>query len=418
MRRSSVLVLLFLFLGLGPGLPARAGAAPSLAVLPLQEEGRRDLGDISQTMTMCVTTAFTDEGRFQLVDPSQVQAALAGTPAPADPAPLGRRLGAQYVLAGTFLPESNLAKGTVTVTVTLRLVESAGGKVARYILETQEGPSLGSVVAGLSRKLAAKATPPALAPAPLAAVAVPAPAAVSAPATPAAVPVPVALPVPAAPTPAIAPAAPAPATAAPAAAPAPALAAVLAPTPAPAPAVASVPAPIPAPAAATAPTPAKAPAPGPTVRGRVLLVLREGRVNGVYYARNGLDRFGIKLDDMAFLLQILAAKLPGGAQPVFDTTTKGTATDFQLNSRLVKEQKPDAMAVLVLELKTKSAGVISFKTLVQASVEVNFIDPRTLEVISSRLVSSDFWKAKGVGQHLPQELRDELAAKMDTVQFP
>jgi hypothetical protein len=167
-----------------------------------------------------------------------------------------------------------------------------------------------------------------------------------------------------------------------------------------------------------APVPAATPAPAPTVRGRALLVLREGRVNGVYYARNGLDRFGIKLDDMAFLLKILAAKLPGGAQPVFDTATKGTATDFQLNSRLVKDQKPDAMAVLVLELKTKSAGVISFKTLVQASVEVNFIDPRTLEVISSRLVSSDFWKAKGVGQQLPQELRDELAAKMDTVQFP
>lgn len=125
MRRSSLLVLLFLFLALGPGLPAPAAAAPSLAVLPLQEEGRKDLGDISRTMTMCVTTAFTDEGRFQLVDPAQVQAALAGDPAlgSADPAALGRRVGSQYVLAGTFLPESNLASGTVTVTVTLRLME-------------------------------------------------------------------------------------------------------------------------------------------------------------------------------------------------------------------------------------------------------------------------------------------------------
>jgi hypothetical protein len=154
------------------------------------------------------------------------------------------------------------------------------------------------------------------------------------------------------------------------------------------------------------------------VRGKALLVLREGKVNGVYYQKNGLDRFGIKLDDLEFLLKILARKLPGGAQPVYDVGSKGPGTDFQLNSRLVKDQRPEAMAVLVLECKTKSAGVVSLKTLVQATVDVMFIDPRTLEVISTRQVSSDFWKAKGVGQQFPQELKDELGAKMETVEFP
>jgi TolB-like protein len=408
MRRSSLLVLLFLFLGLG--LPARAAAAPSLAVLPLQEEGRKDLGDISRTMTMCVTTAFTGEGRFQLVDPGQVQAALAGDPAQgsADPAALARRVGAQYALAGTFLPESNLARGTVTVTVTLRLVEAASGKVVRYLLETQEGPSLGGVVAGLSSKLSAKSTPPALA-APPVPVPVPAP---QPAATPLPAPQPVAAPVPMpavpAPVPAAKPASPAP-TAAPAPEPpAPATPLLLVPTIEPAPAPAAVP----------APKPAAAAAPRTPVRGKALLVLREGRVNGVYYQKNGLDRFGVKLEDLDFLLKILASKLPGGVQPVFDVGSKGPGTDFQLNSRLVKDQMPDAMAVLVLETKTKAAGILSLKHLVQASVEVMFLDPRTLEVISTRLVSSDFWKAKGVGQQFPQELKDELAAKMETVEFP
>lgn len=386
MRRSSMLVLPFLFLG-----TVLAAAAPTLAVLPLQEEGRKDLGDISQTMTMCVTTAFTAADRFSLVDPGQVQAAQAG--APADPAALGRRVGAQYVLAGTFLPESNLAKGTVTVTVTLRLVDAGSGKVARYLLESQEGPSLGSVVAALSRKLEAKATPPAVAPVP-----VPAPVAAAAP-VPA--PAPAAVPAPAA--------APAPVPAPPS------------PAPAPAPVLVPAPVPVPAPVAAPAPTPAPAPAaaaPHARLTGRTLLVLREGKVNGVYYEKNGLDRFGVKLEDFDYLLKALARKLPAGAQPVYDYGTKGAGTDFQANSRLVKEQRPEAMAVVTLECRSKSAGALSFKNLVQAQIEIVFVDPRSLEVLASRTLSTGFIKAKGMGQQFPQELKDELGAKIESVQFP
>jgi TolB-like protein len=410
-------LLLILGLAAGTGLPVRAAAAtPSLAVLPLQEEGRKDLGDISQTMTMCVTTAFTDGGGFRLVDPGQVQAALAGAQPPAvDPAALGRRVGAQYVLAGTYLPETNLAKGTVTVTVTLRLVESASGKVVRYLLESQDGPSLGSVVAALSRKLAAKATPPATA-APVPIPAVPPAASASAPAA--------AVPVPAAPSAAQAPApapSPAPAAQTPALAPAaqpaaPALAPALQPATPPVPA----PAPAPQPAAST-PVPAAAPsAPeaAPSWSGRTLLVLREGRVNDVYHLKNGLDRFGVKLEDFAFLLKALARKLPPGAEPAFDIGTKGPGTDFQQNSRLVKDHKPDAMAVLVLECRSKPAGLLSMKSLVQAEVEILFLDPRTLEVTGSKVIGTDFLKAKGIGQTFPQELKDQLAAKIETVTLP
>jgi TolB-like protein len=162
MRRVLLAVAAILLLGAGSGTRLLAQAQPpaglpSLAILPLKEEGRKDLGDLSDTLNMCVATAFGDSGGFRLVEPGKVQAALADLKLPAgpvDPAsvpPLGKRLGAQYVLMGSYLPETNLAKGAVTVTVTLRLTDAADGSVVKNILEVGEGSSLGGAVAALVR---------------------------------------------------------------------------------------------------------------------------------------------------------------------------------------------------------------------------------------------------------------------------
>src|SRR5208337_1321073 len=122
--------------------PAAAGTRPSLAILPLKEDGRKDLGDLSGTMNMCVATAFAECGAFRLVDQGQVAAALPALKLQGAEsldaraiADLGQRLGAKYLVMGSFLPESNLAKGTVTITVSPRMVDTGEGTVARHFQE-------------------------------------------------------------------------------------------------------------------------------------------------------------------------------------------------------------------------------------------------------------------------------------------
>ena len=70
MKWLSVAALLLL-LGLAPGgglqaQPAAQAARPALAILPLKEEGRRDLGDVSDSMNLVVANAFADSG-FRLL---------------------------------------------------------------------------------------------------------------------------------------------------------------------------------------------------------------------------------------------------------------------------------------------------------------------------------------------------------------
>ena len=409
MKRLSIAVLTLLLFGLSLGgrlLAQAPGARPSLAILPLKEEGRKNLGDVSETMNMLVANAFADSGAFLLVERSQVLAALpAGKRQGAETdrraaAELGRRLGAKYLLWGSYLPEYTLASGTVTVTMNLRLVNAADGKVVKSFQEVGEGASLGSVVALLTRKLSAKAAPETAAP-----VVVPAP--VAAAPAPAVVPVPVA----AAPAPAVVPAPQAaPVVPVPVAAPAPAAA--------PAPPVAAAPAVVPAPPVVAyrpdAVAPVEPSAPSPRRTAKVLMVLREGRINGVYYQKGGLARFGAKLEDFEFLVKSVAKLFPAEVAVTFDTGTRGFGDDATLNRALVRKYQPDTLVIVSVECNTKSKGylVLFSKSQIQAGAEIEFLAADTLEVLASRSVQTDFIQARGLSEAFPSELKDDLARRV------
>jgi hypothetical protein len=382
MKWLSVAALLLL-LGLAPGgglqaQPAARADRPALAILPLKEEGRRDLGDVSDSMNLVVANAFADSG-FRLLDrrPTAVPDPVPSGPALAD---LGRSLGARYLLVGSFLPEYNLARGTVTVTLSLRVVDSADGTTFRGFQEVASGASLGSVMAALTHQLADKTAGSGAAAVP---VVTPAPgsAAVAAPiATPA-------------PTPAPAPAA--------VAAPAPTPAALAAPAPTP------VPAPAPASAAVGAPVPVFAAGP----QGKVLLVLREGMINDVYYRNGGLGRLGVKLEDFRFLLDATARLFPSGTSVVYDLGGRGAADDLALNRELVQKYHPDHLVVLALGCRTRDEKrlLLLEKHMVQTELQMVVLDPESLAVLAARKVLSGYLEAKGLRETLPAGMKDQLA---------
>jgi TolB-like protein len=412
MKWLSVAALLLL-LGLAPGgglqaQPAAQAARPALAILPLKEEGRRDLGDVSDSMNLVVANAFADSG-FRLLErrPTAAPDPVPSGPALAD---LGRSLGARYLLEGSFLPEYNLARGTVTVTLSLRVVDSADGTTFRGFQEVASGASLGSVMAALTHQLADKTAGsgagavPAVTPAPeAAAAAVAAPAAgVAAVAAPA----PTAAPAPAAVATSLA--TPAPTSAAMAApAPTPVL------TPAPVPAVVAAPAPTPVLASAPAPAAMAAPVPvfaaGP--QGKVLLVLREGMINDIYYRNGGLGRLGVKLEDFRFLLDATARLFPSGTSVVYDLGGRGAADDLALNRELVQKYHPDHLVVLALGCRTRDERrmLLLEKHLVQTELQVVVLDPESLAVLAARMVLSGYLEAKGLRETLPASMKDQLA---------
>jgi TolB-like protein len=437
MKWLSVAALLLL-LGLAPGgglqaQSAASAARPTLAILPLKEEGRRDLGDVSDSMNLMVANVFSGSG-FRVVDrrPQAVPDPFPAGPALGD---LGRSLGARYLLAGSFLPEYNLARGTVTVTLSLRVVDSADGTAFRGFQEVASGPSLGSVMVALSQQLSAKLAGSAAAPVPVPApapapavwptpvpVPAPAPAVVPAPA-PASAPAPAVVPAPvpaSAPAPAVVPA-PVPASApAPAVVPAPAPAVVPAPAPAvvPAPAPAVVPAPapavVPAPAPAVVPAPVPVPALAPALQspqGTVLLVLREGMINDIYYRNGGLARFGVKLEDFRFLLEATARLFPARTSVVFDLGGRGAADDLALNRELVQKYHPDHLIVLALGCRTRVEKhlLLLEKHLVQAELQLDVLAPDSLAVLATRKVLSGYLEAKGMGETFPAGMKNQLA---------
>jgi len=376
MKWLSVAALLLLLLGLAPGgglqaQPAAQAARPALAILPLKEEGRRDLGDVSDSMNLVVANAFADSG-FRLLGrrPTAAPDPVPSGPALAD---LGRSLGARYLLVGSFLPEYNLARGTVTVTLSLRVVDSADGTTFRGFQEVASGASLGSVMAALTHQLADKTAGSGAAAVPVAASA-PAVAALAASvATPDSTPAAVAAP--AAPTPA----------------------AVAAPVPAPAP----------TPAAVTAPGSVFAAGP----QGRVLLVLREGMINDIYYRNGGLGRFGAKLEDFRFLLDATARLFPSGTSVVYDLGGRGAADDLALNRELVQKYHPDHLVVLALGCRTRDEKrlLLLEKHLVQTELQVDVLDPESLAVLATRKVLSGYLEAKGLRETLPASMKDQLA---------
>jgi len=375
MKWLSVAALLLL-LGLAPGgglqaQPAAQAARPALAILPLKEEGRRDLGDVSDSMNLVVANAFADSG-FRLLG-RRPTAAPDPVPSGSALADLGRSLGARYLLVGSFLPEYNLARGTVTVTLSLRVVDSADGTTFRGFQEVASGASLGSVMAALTHQLADKTAGSGAAAVPVAASA-PAVAALAASvATPDSTPAAVAAP--AAPTPA----------------------AVAAPVPAPAP----------TPAAVTAPGSVFAAGP----QGRVLLVLREGMINDIYYRNGGLGRFGAKLEDFRFLLDATARLFPSGTSVVYDLGGRGAADDLALNRELVQKYHPDHLVVLALGCRTRDEKrlLLLEKHLVQTELQVDVLDPESLAVLATRKVLSGYLEAKGLRETLPASMKDQLA---------
>ena len=376
MKWLSVAALLLLLLGLAPGgglqaQPAAQAARPALAILPLKEEGRRDLGDVSDSMNLVVANAFADSG-FRLLG-RRPTAAPDPVPSGSALADLGRSLGARYLLVGSFLPEYNLARGTVTVTLSLRVVDSADGTTLRGFQEVASGASLGSVMAALTHQLADKTAGSGAAAVPVAASA-PAVAALAASvATPDSTPAAVAAP--AAPTPA----------------------AVAAPVPAPAP----------TPAAVTAPGSVFAAGP----QGRVLLVLREGMINDIYYRNGGLGRFGAKLEDFRFLLDATARLFPSGTSVVYDLGGRGAADDLALNRELVQKYHPDHLVVLALGCRTRDEKrlLLLEKHLVQTELQVDVLDPESLAVLATRKVLSGYLEAKGLRETLPASMKDQLA---------
>jgi TolB-like protein len=136
-----------------------AAPQPSLAVLPLKEEGARGLGDVSDTMNTLVTRAFAESGAFRLVERHQIGTVLeesryqhSGMVDDATIVELGRHLGVRFVLVGSYLPERS---GTsLSVTLSLRLVDVENAVITRSFLENAEAPTLGRVVLQLSHSLA------------------------------------------------------------------------------------------------------------------------------------------------------------------------------------------------------------------------------------------------------------------------
>ena len=158
---NRLLPALLASLCLASALPAAppAAARPSLAVLPLKEEGTRGLGDVSDTMNTMVASAFVDSGSFRLVERHQLKTILdeakfqhSGLVDDSTIVELGKHLGVRFVLVGSYLPERS---GTaLSVTLSLRLVDVENATIYKSFLESAEAPTLGRVVLQLSHTLA------------------------------------------------------------------------------------------------------------------------------------------------------------------------------------------------------------------------------------------------------------------------
>ncbi len=143
---------------------SRPESKPRLAILPLKEEGKNALGDVSDTLNTLVANAFVESGAFQLVERHQIQTMLAeakyqhsGMVDESTAAELGKHLGVNYVLVGSYLAEKG-SSDKQSVTLSLRLVDVGNATVHKSFLETAEGDTLGQVFTKLSASLMEKAS--------------------------------------------------------------------------------------------------------------------------------------------------------------------------------------------------------------------------------------------------------------------
>jgi hypothetical protein len=186
----------------------------------------------------------------------------------------------------------------------------------------------------------------------------------------------------------------------------------------------------PAPAATPAPTAIPAPAAAP-IKGitaalagtsapldrkltHALLVLREGKINGIYYQKGGLSRFSARLDDFDFLLKSVARLLPVDVAVTVDIGSHGAADDAALNRSLASKYNPDILVILTLDCRTQSTThmLVFEKTALQAELQIDFLNPETLGVLAARTVQTDFLEVKGMGQAVPPALKDQLAQRL------
>lgn len=142
--------------------PPKAELKPRLAILPLKEEGKNTLGDVSDTLNTLVANAFLETRNFQLVERHQIQTLLTESKFQrsalvdeATAAELGKHLGVKYVLVGSYLAEK-ASSYNLSVTLSLRLVDVGNAMIYKSFLETAEGSTLGATLPKLSKGLADK----------------------------------------------------------------------------------------------------------------------------------------------------------------------------------------------------------------------------------------------------------------------
>jgi hypothetical protein len=148
-----------------------------------------------------------------------------------------------------------------------------------------------------------------------------------------------------------------------------------------------------------------------------LLVLREGSVNGVYYATGGLSHYGGKLEDFDYLLDRMAKLFPPGVKVSFDVGSHGPANDVTLNQALVKNHHPDTLVIMTLGLHSGSKGFIYYTNQLQVEVQVDFVDPATLEVRATKTLQSQPVKSGSFSRSLPPKLKEQLTEQF-AKEFP
>jgi hypothetical protein len=143
-----------------------------------------------------------------------------------------------------------------------------------------------------------------------------------------------------------------------------------------------------------------------------LLALREGRINGIFYERGGLARFKARIEDFDFLLKALEGRIPQDMKVQRDYSTRGDGNDPALNRQLADRVHPGAMVVVTLNCNSKST-TLGLKTQIQLEAVVTYLDPDTLEVLDSRKATTNFLPAKGLGEAISPELKQQLGERFN-----
>jgi hypothetical protein len=78
----------------------------------------------------------------------------------------------------------------------------------------------------------------------------------------------------------------------------------------------------------------------------------------------------------------------------------------------VQNHHPDHLVIMTISYNTSSKGFIFYSNSFEAEVQVDFVDPATLQVIVSKTLHSEFFKAKAASKGLPAEMKDQLVQQL------